>query len=274
MLRWILSLAALALAAWYLNNRRRARGQDSLYTTVPTNVKAAGEAMAEAAQDRAGAAAEAVRSTVEQAQQAAETARQKAGDAISTLQEQARAAAESATQQVQATLETVSEQEAPATGQEEGTPAPESVAPVGERPRPIAGEGTTTPSGEPVNPLSATPDGATATGQPEPLPRGLTAGEAGTGGPAGSAQAPSTPDSTETPTTGMEQPPVIDRAAEVAERTSGAFVGNKSTRVFHAAGSGHLPAKNKRVYFESAEEAVAAGFRPAEGEGLEESTNA
>jgi hypothetical protein len=159
---------------------------------------------------------------------------------------------------------------------DQGTTTPsasEGAAPVGERPRSIAGEGTTTASDEPVNPLSATSDGVTSTGQPEPLPQDLSAGEPGTGGPAGSAQAPSTPDSTETPTTGMEQPPVIDRAAEVAERGSGAFVGNKSTRVFHAADSGHLPAKNKRVYFESAEEAIAAGFRPAEGEGLERNAN-
>ena len=278
MLRWILSLAALALAAWYLNNRRRARGQDALYTTVPTNMKAAGEAMADAARERAGAAAETLRSTVEQAQDAAEAARQKAGEAVATLQEQASAATESATQQAQAAIKAVRERtsttdqqaEAPAAAPEA---APESIAPVAERPRPIAGEGATTVSGEPVNPLSATPDGATSAGQAEPLPEGLTAGEPGTGGPAGSSQAPSTPGGAETPTTGMEQPPAIDRAAKVAERTSGAFVGNKSTRVFHAADSGHLPAKNKRVYFESAEEASAAGFRPAENEGLEQNAN-
>jgi methylphosphotriester-DNA--protein-cysteine methyltransferase len=81
--------------------------------------------------------------------------------------------------------------------------------------------------------------------------------------------APSTPDSTESPTTGMEQPPEVDRAAEVLERTSGNFIGNKKTRVFHAADAGNLPGEDNRVYFETEEEAVAAGFRPAEREGLE-----
>lgn len=150
--------------------------------------------------------------------------------------------------------------------------AEDGVAPEGQRPRPIAGQGTTTATGGAVDPLSPVGDGQTSTGQPEPLPEGLTPGEPGTGGPAGSAQAPSVPDSTETPTTGMEQPPTVDRAATVAARSSGAFVGNKNTRVFHAADSAHLPGKNKRVYFESAEEASAAGFRPAEGEGIEETT--
>jgi methylphosphotriester-DNA--protein-cysteine methyltransferase len=66
----------------------------------------------------------------------------------------------------------------------------------------------------------------------------------------------------------MEQPPVVDRVAEVAQRTSGHFIGNKTTRVFHAATSGHLPAEHNRVYFETQEEAIAAGFEPAENEGL------
>ena len=141
-------------------------------------------------------------------------------------------------------------------------------APEGQRPRPIAGEGTTTAGGGAVDPLSPTPDGRTSSGVAEPLPPGLAAGEPGTGGPAGSSQAPSVPDSTETPTTGMEHAPLIDREAAL-ERTDGAFVGNKKTRVYHPAGSNHLPAEENRVYFDSEEEAAAAGFRPSSRAGGE-----
>jgi hypothetical protein len=82
---------------------------------------------------------------------------------------------------------------APAEGQEQGT-------------HPIAGESTTTATGGTVDALSPTPQGAAA-GTVEPLPAGLTPGEPGTGGPQGSSQAPSTPDSAAAPTTGKEQPP-------------------------------------------------------------------
>lgn len=146
----------------------------------------------------------------------------------------------------------------------------ESIAPVGQRPRPIAGEATATPGGGTPNPLSAAPiaEGQTATGVAEPLPEGLTEGEPGTGGPKGSSRAPATPDSTASPTIGMEQPPRVDHTQDIGRRTSGKFVGNKTTRIFHAASAGNLPGKNNRVYFETEEEAVAAGFRPAENEGL------
>ncbi len=138
----------------------------------------------------------------------------------------------------------------------------DSIVPEGERPRPIADEGTTTASGGTVDPLSPDPDRATATGKPAPTPPGLTTGEPGTGGPATSTIAPSTPDSVETPTTGMETAPVVDRAAEVAERTGGKIVGNKKTRVFHLASAADLPGESNRVYFDSVEEATGAGFTP------------
>jgi Metal binding domain of Ada len=105
-----------------------------------------------------------------------------------------------------------------------------------------------------VRPLSPVGGAPGATGVPEPP--SPTPGEPGTGGPA-------------TPTTGMEQPPVVDRVTEVAQRTSGQFIGNKATRVYHAATSGHLPAEHNRVYFETQEEASAAGFEPAENERLD-----
>jgi methylphosphotriester-DNA--protein-cysteine methyltransferase len=56
--------------------------------------------------------------------------------------------------------------------------------------------------------------------------------------------------------------------AEVTQRTSGHFIGNKTTRVYHAATSGHLPRVGNRIYFETQEEAVAASFEPAKNEGL------
>jgi Metal binding domain of Ada len=107
-----------------------------------------------------------------------------------------------------------------------------------------------------IRPLSPVGGAPGATGVPEP-PK-PTPGEPGPGGSA-------------TPTTGMEQAPVVDRVAEVAERTSGHFIGNKTTRVYHAVTSGHLPAEHNRVYFETQEEASAAGFAPAENEGLDSS---
>jgi len=139
----------------------------------------------------------------------------------------------------------------------------DSIVPEGERPQPIAGEGTTTVSGGTVDTLSPDPIGATATGKAGPLPQGLTAGEPGTGGPAASTIAPSTPDNVETPTTGMETAPVVDRAAEVTKRTGGKIVGNKKTRVFHLASAADLPGESNRVYFDSVEEATGAGFTPA-----------
>lgn len=58
-----------------------------------------------------------------------------------------------------------------------------------------------------------------------------------------------------------------DAGPEVPGRTRGRFVGNKRTRIFHAATSAHLPSEGNRVYFDSADEAITAGFRRAEREG-------
>lgn len=148
-------------------------------------------------------------------------------------------------------------------------PTHDKIVSEGQRPRPIAGDGTTTAAGGMVDALSPDADGATAIGQSEPLPAGLTPGEPGTGGPATSTIAPTVPNPVESPTVGMEQLPVVDRASNITTRTSGAYVANKKTRIFHAASSGNLPGEDNRVYFESAEEAVTAGFRPAENEDLE-----
>ena len=85
-------------------------------------------------------------------------------------------------------------------------------------------------------------------------------------GPA--ASAPSVPDSGDSPTTGMEQPPLRDHT-DAFQRTSGAYIGNKRTRIFHRADSDHLPAEEHRVYFASEAEAREAAFEPAQHEGLE-----
>ncbi len=101
------------------------------------------------------------------------------------------------------------------------------------------GAATTVPGGGAVDPLSAVP--------------------------LGTENASSEGDANST-TTGMEHPPLIDRAEEVAGRTSGAFVGNKATRVYRPSDSSNLPGEAKRIYFESEDEAKAAGFRPADHE--------
>jgi hypothetical protein len=150
-------------------------------------------------------------------------------------------------------------------GMRKDTATEEAIAPEGQRPG--AGPGTTTPTGGPVEPLSPIVSAPTASGVPEPLPPELTSDEPGAGAPAESSQAPSRPDRAETPTTGMEQPPVVDRAAEAARRTSGQFVGNTNTRIYHPTTSGNLPSERHRVYFDTEEEAMAAGFRPARHEG-------
>jgi len=82
------------------------------------------------------------------------------------------------------------------------------------------------------------------------------------------ARAPSVPDNDDGPTTGMEQPPLLDHTAAL-QRTSGAYIGNKRTRVFHRADSDHLPADEHRVYFASEAEAREAAFEPAQNEGLD-----
>jgi hypothetical protein len=62
-------------------------------------------------------------------------------------------------------------------------------------------------------------------------------------------------------------------AGETADATPGAeqpsgFIGNVNSRVYHPSTSHNLPAEENRIAFATEEEALAAGFRPAEGEGL------
>lgn len=333
-MRWIATLLALAVGAWFFSNRRRKAQlqervqdfmppamQDQMRNAAATVTEAAKNAASavqptadkarEAAQNLASAAQETVQNAAASAQQATGGSQNPSG-AGADVETDVDAAPPSVKETVQAELADVGEKvDAIRSGSEaapdaaeksagksfgEGTvnatelrtaAAPQSTreaatatapptseggsgesSPGGSSARPIAGEGTTTAGGGTVNALSATPAGGASTAAGEPLPEGLTPGEPGTGGPRGSSVAPSTPGAA-SPTTGMEQPPEIDRTEEVLERTSGDFIGNKKTRVFHAATAGNLPGEDNRVYFESEEEAVAAGFRPAEREGLD-----
>jgi len=309
-MRWVLGLAALALGAWYVSNRQR-RGQprrtvqDTASPDLQARVRDATTAASNAVQSAAGAATQQAQgvarqagkaagdaaATVQQAsegvtdhaRQATDAATETAHQAVDTAAQAARQATDAAASATQQTTDAVAGDTAPAPSG--GAPSggarstvgrtlttDDSIVPEGERPRPIAGEGTTTAAGGTVNALSPASDGQTATGAAEPLPRGLSAGAPGTGGPAASTIAPTTPDDAESPTTGMETAPVVDRAAEVAERTSGKFVGNKKTRKVHLATSSDLPGESNRVYFESVEEATAAGFTPAPNEDLDEET--
>lgn len=58
-----------------------------------------------------------------------------------------------------------------------------------------------------------------------------------------------------------------DAAPKTSARTSGRFVGNKNSFIFHPVTSANLPSEENRVYFESEDEAIEAGFRRAEREG-------
>lgn len=49
---------------------------------------------------------------------------------------------------------------------------------------------------------------------------------------------------------------------EDAVLTTGDYIGNKNSRVFHRSSCANLPAEKNRVSFSSREEAVTAGFRP------------
>ena len=47
----------------------------------------------------------------------------------------------------------------------------------------------------------------------------------------------------------------------VNDREEGAYIGNKNSKIFHKSSCGSLPAEKNRVYFNSVEEALGAGYR-------------
>ncbi|GEM_PF-6969015 len=64
--------------------------------------------------------------------------------------------------------------------------------------------------------------------------------------------------------TGAVEVPQAASAEEATEtQTSGAFVGNVHTLVYHSATSEHLPIEEHRRYFASEEDALAAGYHRA-----------
>lgn len=71
-------------------------------------------------------------------------------------------------------------------------------------------------------------------------------------------------------TAGASAPPKAGPASsDVSPRRSRNYVGNKTSRVFHAASAAQLPGEGNREYFATADEAIAAGYRPAGSLGLD-----
>lgn len=263
MIRWILALVALAIGAWYLTDRRRrAQIEDPWRDTAPSELYTQPGAGQASPSGDGKTPSGSVQTDTDVAPSVHDTVQAELSDVaekVENLKDQAQAPTDAAEKSAATALGsgTVAGTDLK-TASTPGT-ADEGIVPEGRRPRRIAGEGTTTAA-------DTASDRHTSTGVSEPLPPGLTPGEPGTGGPAGSSLAPSEPGSSETPTTGMVHAPVVDRE-EILKRTSGNFVGNKHTRIFHAATSANLPVEENRVYFETEEEALAAGFRPSARKG-------
>ena len=62
---------------------------------------------------------------------------------------------------------------------------------------------------------------------------------------------------------------VVPREVATTKPATRPARGHKTTRLYHVGTSNHLPAEHNRVYFETQEEAIAAGFKPAENERLD-----
>jgi hypothetical protein len=250
-MRRILALGALVISAWYLSKRWRGLGLQSRLQAMMLLLRAG-----------ARGAPAVVGKTAVAARARAEDVRARATAMTSTVAGMARGASDIGVRKA-----------------EEGTSAAaqgaaDAAANLQEAPGTVADQAEQAVSramgrAAEVRPLSPVGGAPGATGVPESLPPDSTPSESSSGGPARASQASSPPESAETPTTGVEQPPMADRVAEVAPRTSGHFIGHKTTRHYHAATSNHLPAEHNRVYFETQEEAIAAGFEPAENEGLD-----
>ncbi len=270
-------------------------------STIANAARSAGSTVVERAQEVATNAQQAVSDAVTNAQQAADkattAAQQAASDATSKVQ-QAADDATSGTQQAERTSSPQTQQipqaqqapgEAGTTSQgtstvetDVNTPPPSVHDMVRTEMADVVEQVDTlrTQSELLVDPAENSPQAAGISGvmdtsildrRTEAESRGepTVTGSAPVPPPATESTASTTiPTSSETPTTGMDHT-VVDRASEIEKRTSGDYIGNKNTRVFHAATAPNLPGEKHRVYFESEEEALAAGFRPAEHEGLE-----
>src|SRR2546423_3959402 len=201
-MRRIVALGALVLSAWYLRKRWRSTWlQGRLQTMVPllrAGMRAAPAMLgALAGAARLGALAGTARARAEDVRaRAMATASTAAGMARGVSNVSVRKAEEGTSVVAQGAADAAANlQKAPGTVADQAEQAAKRAPGIAAEVRPLSPVG-----GEPG-----------ATGVPEP-PR-PTPGEPGTGGPA-------------TPTTGMEQQPAVDRVAEVAQRTSGHFIGN------------------------------------------------
>lgn len=296
-MRWILTLAALASAAWFLSNRQRrdrlqSKAQDVVPPAAQSWVANGASSLRNQSTSTVDNLTETVKSTTDtvtqQAQSIASTAQEAVGNAVSSAQQ----ASGAMTDQVGQSVESARESAAETTQSKDASRPPVDTPPsvhdtvqaeltdIGAQQEHLRAQ-----TELPPDPAEKSGGGAFGVGSLShtemqtaqvPAGHGVSAiaadGDGTSAGAAGASLTPGTSaestdaDTSRVPTTGMDQAPVIDRAAQVGQRTSGDFIGNKKKRVYHAADSSHLPDEDNRVYFQSADEAEAAGFRPAEGE--------
>ncbi len=234
-MRWIVAVVGLVLRAWFLSDRqRRARVQEKLRGAIPMDGTASGD-------DTAITPSEMMA-----------TARAKVAEVQATWPRTASHVVDLAT-----SAGSVAVQKA----HELGTAARQSTGDAVDQVQAAAGaaidraqHAMQTATGQAQEARSATPPSVTAEAE-----RGMPPPELHATMPA--AQADKDRDDTVASETGL--------GASLPERESRAFIGNVNTRVFHGATARNLPAEDNRQYFETVEEALAAGFRPAEREDLE-----
>jgi competence protein ComEC len=59
-----------------------------------------------------------------------------------------------------------------------------------------------------------------------------------------------------------KNPSVTNGSGQGSQNTTGKYIGNTNTQKFHSPDCGSLPAEENRVYFDSYEEAIKAGYEP------------
>jgi Metal binding domain of Ada len=302
-MRRIMALVALAISAWYLSSRqKRAWLQGRLQNMMPSlpgagsrgapatldEIAVVARARAEDVRSRATTTANAVAGmargasaiAVQKVEEVTSAAAQGASRAAANLQEAPSTVADQAEQAAKRATASAPKAAKRATGS--AVEPAELAADVA--PEPV--EPTTGVAPEPAEPAAGAAAEPAAPAAPHsihtavdtPPPSGhetVQAGLADGDDKVRDFSAPTTPEPTEQQrvvrskdaTMGMEPPLVVDRRAEVAGHTSGQFVGNKSTRIYRPATSRNLPSERNRIYFDTEEEAGAAGFHPAGNRG-------
>jgi hypothetical protein len=233
MMRGIVTLVALLIGVWYLRDRqRRSRLRESLRDSLATRRDEPGGDRASSVNEMASR----VQSTVNEVR--------------ANVPETVRRVADLATSAVQSSLQQVQER-AGAAGQSEGdaTATQDAAAtPGGDRQ-------AAQPATDQAPASGGSPEARAAEAQVPPAPDAPQARSDGAGSTQNAEEAPPTPGAGET------------AATSGAEQLSG-FIGNVNSRVYHSATSPNLPAEENRIAFATEEEALAAGFRASEGEGL------